>query len=93
MSVRWLKVALLNLGEIADYIAEDSPVRSVTFVREIRQKTNLLMDFPSVGRAGRVVGTRELVVHKDYIVVYRMKAGHIEILRVRHVAQKHASNI
>jgi toxin ParE1/3/4 len=93
MSVKWLKVALRNLGDIADYIAEDSPGRATTFVQEIRLKTNLLVDFPSVGRAGRVVGTRELVVHKNYIVVYRMKAGHIEILRVRHVAQKHPTNI
>jgi toxin ParE1/3/4 len=93
MSVRWLQVALRNLGDIADYIAEDSPERSVTFVREIRQRTNLLLDFPSVGRAGRVIGTRELVVHKNYIVVYRMKSGHVEILRVWHVAQKHANNI
>jgi toxin ParE1/3/4 len=93
MSVKWLKVALRNLGDIADYIAQDSPERATTFVQEIRLKTNLLADFPSVGRAGRVVGTRELVVHKNYIVVYRMKAGHIEILRVRHVAQKHPTNI
>jgi toxin ParE1/3/4 len=93
MAVKWLKTALQNLGAIADYIALDNPERAVTFIQEIREKTNVLPDFPSVGRSGRVAGTRELVVHKNYIVIYRMKGESIEILRVRHVAQKHPETI
>ena len=93
MAVKWLKIALHNLGSIADYIALDNPKRAITFIQELREKTNLLPEFPSVGRAGRVAGTRELVVHKNYIVTYRMKGESIEILRVRHVAQKHPETI
>ncbi len=93
MAVKWLKAALQNLEDIADYIALDNPARAVTFIHEIREKTSLLPDFASVGRPGRVAGTRELVVHKNYLVIYRMKNGSIEILRVRHVAQKHPDAI
>jgi toxin ParE1/3/4 len=93
MAVKWLKPALRNLEGIANYIALDNPERAVTFVQEIREKTNFLPDFPSVGRPGRVPGTRELVVHKNYVVIYRMKSGAIEILRVRHVAQRHPETI
>jgi toxin ParE1/3/4 len=89
MGVRWLSHALQSLRGIADHIATDHPDRAITFVREIREKTELLVDFPSVGRAGRVAGTRELVVHKNYIIVYRMKDENVEIIRVHHVAQKH----
>jgi toxin ParE1/3/4 len=90
MTVKWLQSALDNLVSIADYIALDNPVRAKTFVQEIRQKSNLLVDFPNVGRAGRVLGTRELVVHKNYILVYRVRAQKVEILSVYNVTQQTA---
>jgi toxin ParE1/3/4 len=93
MAVKWLKTALEHMRSITDYIAQDNPDRAVIFVREIRQKTNALADFPSVGRVGRVFGTRELVAHKNYVVVYRMKALNVEIVRVRHTRQKHPQKI
>ena len=93
MAVKWLKVALENMATIADYIAQDKPDRATSFVQEIREKTLVLADFPSVGRAGRVAGTRELVAHKNFLVIYRVKGKTIEIIRVRHVAQKHATKI
>ena len=93
MAVKWLKVALENMATIADYIAQDKPDRATSFVREIREKTLVLADFPSVGRAGRVAGTRELIAHKNFLVIYRVKGKNIEIIRVRHVAQKHATKI
>lgn len=87
MTVKWTKTALKNLGLIADYIAQDKSIRAKTFVREIRGKTNLLADFPGMGRPGRIIGTRELVVHKNYIVVYRVRDGQVEIIRIYHVAK------
>lgn len=41
----------------------------------------------SSGRSGRVIGTRELVTHKNYIVAYRVRGGHVEVLRVHHIAK------
>ena len=93
MAVKWLSVALENMQAIAEYIAQDSPDRAVTFVQEIRRKTNALADFPGVGRVGRVFGTRELVAHKNYVIAYRMKGQNIEIVRVRHARQKHSHKI
>lgn len=93
MAVKWLKVALENMAMIADYIAQDKPDRAASFVQEIREKTLVLAEFPSVGRAGRVAGTRELIAHKNFLVIYRVKGTNIEIIRVRHVAQKHATKI
>jgi toxin ParE1/3/4 len=43
---------------------------------------------PSIGRPGRVEGTRESVIHPSYVLVYRTSAEAIDILTVRHVAQK-----
>jgi toxin ParE1/3/4 len=45
-----------------------------------------LRSFPYGGRAGRLPGSRELVV-APYIVVYRVKNELIEISRIYHSAQ------
>jgi toxin ParE1/3/4 len=89
MIVNWTKTALANLFKIAEYIAKDNPTRAISFAQEIKQKTKLIEEFPGAGRAGRAVGTRELVVHKNYILAYRVKGDSVDIIRVHHVAQKY----
>lgn len=88
MNVKWTKIALANLAEIAQYIEQDNFERAKTFVQDIRAKTNMLREFPSAGRTGRVLGTRELIVYENYIVAYRMADDNVEILRVHHVAKQ-----
>lgn len=89
MVVKWTRTAIANLGAIAEYIAKGNLDRAHSFAREIRQKTNLLAQFTGAGRAGRVPGTRELVVHENYIVAYRVKGEDVQIIRVHHAAQKY----
>jgi toxin ParE1/3/4 len=42
---------------------------------------------PGMGRAGRVPVTRELVLHKNHIAIYRVRGEDVEILRLHHAAQ------
>jgi toxin ParE1/3/4 len=93
MAVEWLVGALASLRVVAEYIAEDNPERSKSFVREVREKTELLQQFPTLGRSGRVIDTRELVVHENYVIVYRMRRKNVQVLRVHHVRQKHPKRI
>jgi toxin ParE1/3/4 len=88
MAVKWTKTALANLAAIVEYIARDDPDRAKSSALEIRAKTNSLAEFPGMGRPGRVIGTRELVIHPNYIIPYRMRGGVVEILRVQHVARR-----
>ena len=44
---------------------------------------------PYLLRPGRVSGTRELVVHPNYIVVYPVGDDAIDILRVLHSRQRY----
>lgn len=47
-----------------------------------------LANFPEIGPPGRIRGTRELVVTgTPYVVVYRIEATAVVILRVLHGAQ------
>ena len=85
-SLRWTNRALGRLDEIAGYIARDNPVRAKTFVTELRDKVSILK-LHSLGKAGRVFGTKELVLHKNYLAVYRVKDDEVQILTILHTAR------
>jgi toxin ParE1/3/4 len=87
--VRWLRRALRNLDEEADYIARDDPDAAARTVQRIATAVEQLATHPASGRIGRVAGTRELVVAgTPYIVPYRVHADSVEILRVFHASRK-----
>ena len=82
-----------DLRAIIRYIGEDNPRRAVSFAQELRDKTKPLALHPELGRTGRPGlpdFVRELVAHRNYIIFYRVVAKRrtIEILRVKHVAQR-----
>lgn len=85
MQVKWLKRALENLREKADYIARHDPGAAAGIVARIEDASCLLAEHPAMGRAGRIAGTRELVVaDTPYLLPYRVRSQRIEILRVFH---------
>ena len=89
LKVRWLKRALANLEAEAEYISRDSHAAAQRVVMAIERAVHLLASHPALGRAGRVAGTRELVVAgTPYIVPYRVREGRVEVLRVFHAARK-----
>lgn len=88
MSIKWTKAALSSADEIAGYIAKDSPARANSFVIELMDAVTKLSLHPGMGRAGRVPGTRELVLHKNCIAIYRVRGDDVEILRLHHVARR-----
>lgn len=56
----------------------------------LRDRVLQLALLPNLGRPGRLENTRELVVHPNYIVFYRVReaARLIQILRVKHAARQ-----
>jgi toxin ParE1/3/4 len=89
LRLRWTRLADADLESIAQYIGQDSPAAAVRVVLElIEQAETLLPRHPAIGRAGRVLGTRELVIgHLPYIVAYRIRDKDVEILRVLHTSR------
>ncbi len=89
MRVKWLRQALLDLEEIESYISEESPTVAINVVVRIIKTVSLLKEQQGVGRAGRVPGTKELVViGLPYIVPYRVKDKVVQVLRVYHTSRK-----
>lgn len=91
MKIKWLIKALENLDEEAEYIAKSDPAAARMVVQRIYNAVNLLGQNPALGHAGRIHGTRELVVPDTrYIIPYRVKSqlDEIQILRVFHTSRK-----
>lgn len=63
------------------------------FIEELQSKILKLRYFPGIGKIGRVVGTRELVLHDNYIVIYRVCKDELQILRIQHVRRGYSSKI
>jgi len=86
LSLTWSKRALSDLDKIAKFIEADQPAAANMLVQAIRAKTRLLQTTPYLGREIQS-GIRELVVHRHYLVVYRIKNDTVQILQVWHTAR------
>jgi addiction module RelE/StbE family toxin len=91
--IEWRPMARDDLRAIVRYIGKDNPTRARSFGKELRDKTRPLAQHPELGRTGRPGlpdWLRELVVHPNYIVFYRLQAAAriVQILRVKHTAQQ-----
>lgn len=84
----WTRRARRNLDEIGAYIAEDDAAAAERTVRRIVERVSVLNFFPRSGRVGAIENIRELIIaDTPYIVIYRIRER-VEILRVRHGAQR-----
>jgi len=90
MNTVWSPEAIEDLASLRAYIAEDNPAAARRTVRHIIESIEqLIPNNPRIGRAGRVPGTRELVIPRSpYIVPYRLQPTTIPILRVHHGARR-----
>lgn len=89
MQVRWLRRALKDLDQAAEYVVRDNPEAAAQLVERIVTSVEKLGTHPAAGRPGRVPGTRELMVSgTPYLVPYRVRGETVQILRVFHGARK-----
>jgi len=88
-TVRWSDEATTDLVEIIDFIEQRNAAASRTLHATIVQSAENLPLMPYLFRPGRVAGTREHVVHPNYIVVYQVGDDVIDILRVLHSRQQY----
>ena len=87
MKLRWSAHSLRELEAIIEYIAADNPTAALELAEQILSSVDAVLPAnPYAGRPGRVEGTRELVVHKSYIVAYEVTDA-VYILTVRHSAR------
>ncbi|HEX7848146.1 MAG TPA: type II toxin-antitoxin system RelE/ParE family toxin [Sphingomonas sp.] len=89
MQLSWLPEARSDLREIIGYIADRNPIAAERLNERIEHAAEHLTIAPHAHRPGRVDGTREVIVHPNYIVIYRVTEGMVWILSVLHARQQY----
>lgn len=89
MQVFWSKAAKQDRYEIALYISQESVDVACNMLDRFDQAARQLEKFPLLAPEGRVTGTRELVVHKHYILVYELINDAVIILAVLHTSKQY----
>ena len=89
MRVKWLRNAVRNLDQAAEWIAKDNTQAARSFVLSVQDTVDKISHFPAMGKTGRVAGVREMgVVGYPYIIPYRVVGDELQILRIFHVRQQ-----
>ncbi len=89
LPILWQAEAQTDLATILEYIAERSAESALDLFNDIERVVSKLPHHPYLYRNGRVPGTREVVVHPNYVVVYRVSAIAIEIVSILHSRQQY----
>src|SRR3990167_5363868 len=84
MTPVWSPEAIDDLVSLRAYISEDDPAAAQRIALHIIDNVEVLLaENPQMGRAGRVPGTRELLIpNTPFIVPYRVQGETLQILRV-----------
>ncbi|MGL4303595.1 MAG: type II toxin-antitoxin system RelE/ParE family toxin [Sphingomonas sp.] len=74
---------------MAAFIRQRNPLAAQRLSALIRDAAERLPEHPYVHRPGRVPGTREAVVHPNYILIYRVLADAVDVITVVHARQNY----
>ena len=88
MKLVWTRLAQADRRAIRGYIAADDQRAALAMDELFSQKAARLAQLPEMGKPGRVDGTRELVAHRSYILIYAVKDDQVQVLRIMHTARQ-----
>jgi len=89
LELKWSKRAANDLEAIRLYIDQFNPTAATKLYDDIMSAAELLPLMPFAFRVGIVAGTREYLVHKNYILVYKVYSTRVRILRVIHAKRQY----
>lgn len=89
LPIVWRASARDDLLQIIRYIANEDPKAARQLKERLESVVLPLAEHPYLYRFGRVPGTRELIAHPNYILVYRVAADAVEVVNVLHARQQY----
>lgn len=93
MKVIFTQQAEHDLEQIADYIAQDNPIRALSFIQELEQKSLSIGDFP---KAFPIVpeltefGIRRCV-YQNYSIFFCIEVNNVFIIRILNAAMDYTA--
>ena len=88
MKVIWTPEAEQDRDEIWLHIAAENPAAAVRLDELFSDAATRLTEHPKLGRPGKISGTRELIPHENYRMVYEITDEILWILTVVHTARR-----
>ena len=89
LRLEWSPRAEVDVEEIFTYIANYSVAAAIRLREAIVTCAERLPEHPYMYRRGRAPGTREAVVHPNYILIYEVGAYAVEVMRVIHARREY----
>lgn len=88
MRVVWTPEAQQDRTDIWDYIAGDNAPLAARMDEMFSDAASRLARYPMLGRPGKIPGTRELIPHENYRLVYEIDGETVWILTLVHTARQ-----
>ncbi len=88
MRIFWTPKARRDRLDVWDYIAADSQRAAAKMDALFSEAAANLARYPMLGQPGKVLGTRELIPHENYRLVYEIKDETVLILALVHAARQ-----
>jgi len=89
LNLVWRDSARSDVRSIFTFIAEHDIAAAERLKAAIEDCAERLPEHPFMYRGGRVAGTREAVVHPNYILLYRVTSDAVEVVGVFHARQQY----
>ncbi|WP_159566200.1 type II toxin-antitoxin system RelE/ParE family toxin [Budvicia diplopodorum] len=88
MALTLSPLAALDLEEIGDYIADDSPIRAVRFIAELYQQCLQISETPALYRQRPELGKGvRCCPYGRYLILFSEDTDNIRIQRILHSAR------
>ncbi|MBN1086968.1 type II toxin-antitoxin system RelE/ParE family toxin [Erwinia aphidicola] len=84
LPIKWTDEAKRDLYALIAFIAEENPYTAESLLQQLQESILPVAEHPYMFRAGRVPGTREIVAHPNYILIYKVLNDAILVLGVLH---------
>lgn len=88
MIVVWTPEAEQDRADIWDYIAADNPGAAACMDKLFSYVVVRLAAHPEIGKLGKIAGTRELIPHESYRLVYEIDRGTVWVLALVHTTHR-----
>ncbi len=88
MRVVWTPEAQQDRVDVWEYIAADNPSAAARMDELFSDAAARLAEHPLLGRPGTIPGTRELIPHESYRLLYEINGETVWILTLVHTARQ-----
>ncbi len=88
MKVVWTPEARQDRADVWDYIAAENPHAAARLDELFSTAVARLAKHPKLGRPGKIAGTRELIPHESYRLVYEIHGDIVWVLALVHTARQ-----